>query len=749
MNPATLQTVKNQNLSSFPIKDLVIIAQTEADNWKEFSKQFKHTHRISARKFLNDIKTKIEKEQDPILNHLFSRAVHNLNANKALIDTFDVNAKKKKQAHPALIYRHPYAPPPFLIPEAKIHLDVKTDNVIVKTNLDVQRNSNHESLILDCKDQKVLSISINGTLLERKHYRATLREIIILNVPKDNFFLVQTVCEIDPFNNASGSGMFKCGTHLTTHCKFEDASRIFPTVNRPDVLTKITTQITADLKEYPIMVSNGDLISEHINFNYRKTFLYEDPVPKPCYLFGAVLGKFEVIKDNFINKNGLVIKIKILVESGHSKRGEFALNALKKSLKLDEEIFGRVYEHSALTCVALDNFNSGAMENTTLMIFNSLKILVDEETGTDQQFRDVFHEISHRLSLYWRGGRVAIRDFFEIGLNKAFADWCAVVMVEKAYGEEYSRIKQVVDLQVKAFPLMSSEIGHPLKVNAYIDTHSIYDSNMYIYGREVFRAFARYLDTYVDGGSRLALDDYFRTNKGKSVCIEALLESGKKVLEPHGKDLKQFENWFTQLGVPTVSVNYDHNKEAGKFTLTFIQSNIHPETKEPQEPLAIPFSYELIGKDGTVCYPRTNIILENEKQSYEIDVGLEEVIPVLMHGYSAPIALDCPYTFQQLESIALFSNDVYCKWKAGQDYSVKAIKEIMDCKEKGSKDINDLVLFYKRALESDRLSNIAKSQSLHLPSLGDLAQKLNCYDFESINIAREVLLKAIVFKCKN
>jgi len=743
---ASLQSVKGQHISPFQERGLNIIAEAEADSWSEIARKFKCTHKVSARKFLNDIKTKIETANDPTLNRLFSRAVLNLNAFKTSIDKSDLDetGKKRKYALPASVYRHQYSPPPFLIPEAKVHLDVKTNNVFVETNLQIHRNSNQASLILDCKDQKVLSVSINGVPLEKKHYRATLREIILLNVPANQCFTVQTVCEIDPLTNGSGTGMYKSGKHLTTHCKPEEASRIFPTLDRPDVLTKIKTQITADSNLYPLMISNGDLISEKAIDQNRKTSLYEDPVPKPCYLFAVVLGNLEGIEDNFVTKNGLNVKLKVLVQPGQSKRGEFALKALKEAMKLDEDKFGRVYGHNSLTCVAMDQCNSGATENTTLMIFNSLKLLVDKDTGTDQQYRDVFHEICHGISHYWRGGRIPIRDFFGIVLNKAFADWCCGLMVEETFGEEYSRIKEVMDLQAKAFPLMNSKTGHPLKINSYLDTHCIYDSMTYIYGREVFRALDRYIDLCLKGGSKQALDDYFRINKGKPVCFEDLLKSGNRVLKPIGKDLKQFERWFTQQGVPTVRVSYDHDKENKKFTLTLIQSNIHPVTHKPQEALAIPFSYELIGKDGSVLHQRTNIILENEKHTFEIEVDSEDAIPVLMHGYSAPLTLDCPYTFQQLESIALFSTDVYCRWKAGQDYSIKAIKEIME-----GKNPSDLVHFYKKALESDSLSHIAKSQLLNLPSLVILAQKLNDYDFEVLNTARERLLKEIVSKCES
>lgn len=714
---------------------LTMIAQVESDKWSEFVVKFKSEYNTKPLTFLNQHKAQIKSSDNVQLNQLFRRAVINLNENQ------------KKQAEPALIFRHQYTPPPYLIPKAHVRFDVEAQKVLVTTTLQVKRNSNQESLILDCKDQKVLAIFINGNLLPKEAYRATKREIIIFGVPAEGYFTVETKCEIDPFTNDSGTGMYKSGKHLTTQCEAQDASRIFPTLDRPDVMTAFTTEITVDPKQYPVVISNGDLL-EQMFHSGRSTYTYEDLVPKPCYLFASVLGTFESIEDTFMTLHDSIVKLKILVEPGQKERGKFALEALKASMKLEETKFGRVYNHGTLTCVAMDQFNAGAMENTTLIIYNSTRLLVDKDSGNDQQYRDVFHVIAHEYCHNWRGNLVVIRDFFEVALKEAFTDWCSMLIQEDFFGEEYSRIDQILALQNKAFPQMKSETGqgHPLKVHSYDSSDSIYDQITYTYGREVFRAFARFLDTYVPGGSRLALDDYFTTNKGKAVTFEALLASGNKILASQDKDLKQFEQWFEQQGVPTVRAHFEHNQETGKCTFTFTQSNIHPETKKNQPPLPIPFSFELIGADGKVHLPRKNIILEKSKEAFELDVGYEDLTPVFMHGYSAPVILNYPYTLEQLAVIALHSNDVYCKWKAGQDYSTEAIKTIM---VSGTKISGELVPFYRKALKSDNLSNIAKSQLLHLPSLKDLAQSLGCFDFELLNTARSALLKELTKHCKD
>lgn len=725
-------------------KPLTKIAHAESNDWSGFIKKFTEKYKTDPRLFLNEYKAQINASDDAQLNRLFRRAVDNLNANQT------------DQADAAPIFREHYTSSPFLIPDANVNLDVHPDKVIVTTTLKVERNRADVPLILNCKEQDVKSVKVNGRLLTKEEYCATKCEIIIPRIHADGPFFVETVCEINPYSESQikgAAGMYQSGKHLTTQCEAEDASRIFPILDRPDIATRYTTQITADPKTYPVMISNGDLQWERTLDDGRKSVCYLDDFPKPSYLFAAVLGTFDSVEGTFTTAKGREVKLKILVEKGQAERGKFALEALKEALKLDEVQFGRIYNHNTLTCAAMDVFTAGAMENTTLIIYNSRYLLVDKNTGTDQQFRDVAHVVYHEHDHNARGGLVRIKHFFQIALKEAFTDWCAKLKERFRFGEEYARIGEIIDLQNKAFPKITAKTGgHPLIVDSYVNPFNIYDQITYTGGREVFQAFARFIDTYVNGGSRKALDDYFKTNKGKAVTFEALLASGNKILAPVGKNLDQFKLWFEQQGVPKVHAHFRKDKVRNTAFIKLMQSNIHPETEKDQLALPIPFSYELLRKDGSVYFPRMDIILEEKEQAIEITqlgLGEEELIPVFMHGYSAPVMFNYPYTFEQLATIAVHSNDVYCKWRAGQDYTILALKEIMRRRAEGNNDCSDLVQFYKKALESHNLSNVAKSQLLQLPSLQDLAQKLDCYDFQLLGEIRGAFLKEITGHCKS
>lgn len=716
---------------------LTEISEAPSDRWLDICNTFKEKYEKLPLDYLNQINPRVKESNKAGLNRLFSRAVLNFNANNPI------------KAQPALIFRDHYKKPLFLAPEIAIHLDIHPDKVIVTTALKLTRKSNDNSLILDCKDQKVLSVSINGTVLPKSAYSATKREIIIFQVPAESSFDVTTVCEINPYRNKSGAGMHQSGKHLTTQCESESASLIFPTLDRPDVMSVMTTTITADPNLYPLMISNGDLVKSTDLPDGRKTVVYHDNVPKSSYLFAAVLGNFDSVEGTFTTKKGRIVQLRILVEPGHRERAFFALKALKESMKREEEKFGRVYNHNTLTCVAMDEFNAGAMENTTLIIFNALRLLIDKNSGTDSQYRNIFHVILHEYCHNWRGNLVAIRDFSEVALKEAFTDWSSVVIEEDYFGEEYARIDQILQLQDRAIPMMKSEAGHPPIVNSYNDSFSIYDAITYIWTREIFRAMARYIETFVSGGARATLDHYFKTYKGKSVTFNELLTSANKILEPYGKNMDQFKEWFHQQGVPTVEAKFEQNKELGKAVIRLKQSNIHPKTKEAGAPLAIPFSYELIDKNGNVHTPRENLIFDKEELVIELDTSQEDLIPIFMHGYSAPVTLQFPYTLEQSALIALHSNDVYCRWKARQEYSVEAFKEAMDRSSKQNYDFSDLVSFYKKALHSDTLSLVAKSQLLTFPSLSQLAERLNCYDFQTLDGCRKAFVQQMTKHCES
>lgn len=730
---------------------LNLVAVAEAEEWKEVVNELNlHYPQImvdsSVRKTLNHLKASILDSHDVRLIRLFNRAVRNH------------DALSSEKAEPVALYYKHYEPPPFYIPDIQLTIDVRESQVQVKTHLLVKRNSRESALILDGKERKVLSVSLNGKKVPKEQYKVTPHELILFHIPKDNSFTVTIQSVINPFANDSLEGMYRCGQWLTTQCESEGARRIFFTLDRPDVLSRITTTIIADQEKYPYRLSNGNFISEEVLDDGRTSITWQDPFPKPSYLFACVLGQFSQLTSHFTTRSGKEVELQIYVEPGKESRAQYALFALKKAMEFDEVLFDREYDLSSLKMVGIPDFNSGAMENKGLMIFNDIRLLVDPYSGTDKSFRDVAHVIGHEYFHNWSGNRVTVRNWFEIALKEAFTDLRAMLFSEWLFGSEFIRPKAVLTLRENQFPEETSEKGHPIIVESYVDPHSIYDNTTYTKGREVFRTLKNYIDMMISGGFREVQNLYFHRYDGQAVTFHELLRAGNDVLKRCGKDLSLFERWFHQPGTPIVKASMKYHKEKNEVELIIEQSCPHPRTEKEQLPFQIPFSIELLGRSGKIIQPKFSCILEDKVTTFKIAAS-EEPTPVFMHGYSAPVILKYDYLLEDLACIVKYTDDAFCRWEAAQNYSINAFKEMKERikanpslearAQKGELVFTDLHQMYIQALQSKQLSPLAKAQILEMPSIRTLSQALHDYDFERLNQLRVLFSKQMTQLCKN
>ncbi|MFI0434847.1 MAG: aminopeptidase N [Parachlamydiaceae bacterium] len=695
---------------------------------------------------LNRLKLQILESQDLALIKLFNRAIRN----------HDSLSLEKAEPVPSY-YKH-YQPPPFYVPFIDLILDVQESAVLVTTHLKLERNSDDHSLILDGRDHDVHSVFLNGQKVLKEDYRITPHELILLNLPQDDSFTVTIHHTIHPFINDTLEGMYRCGQWLTTQCESEGARRIFFTLDRPDVLSRMTTTIIADPDRYPYRLSNGNLVEETMLGDGRASIIWDDPFAKPSYLFACVLGDFSRLSSDFITKSKNKVELEIYVEPGKESRAEYALFALQKAMEFDEELFDREYDLSSLKMVGIPDFNSGAMENKGLMIFNDIRLLVDSQSGTDKSFREVAHVVGHEYFHNWSGNRVTIRNWFEIALKEAFTDLRAMLFSEWLFGSEFIRPKAVLTLREHQFPEETSEKGHPIIVESYVDAHSIYDNTTYTKGREVFRALKNYIDVSIADGFREVQNLYFHHYDGQAVTFKELLAAGDAVLKKCGKELSLFERWFHQPGTPIVKVLMDYDPVKGEAAFSVEQSSPHPRTGEEQLPLQIPFSFELVGRDGKSLHPKHSMILEEKKTQFKVKVD-QEPIPVFMHGYSAPVILKYDYAREELACIMKYVEDPFCRWEAGQNYSIEAFKEMKRridkdpfLKERGQSGesvFSDLFHPYLEALSSDALCPLAKGQLLEIPSLRAFSQAIHDFDFEGLSQLRQLFSNQMALFCKD
>lgn len=691
---------------------------------------------------LNDLQSKILETEDLDLIHLFQRAVRNF------------NSLSNEKAKPVTIYYKHYQAPAFLIPSIHLIIDVAKSHVTVTSKLIVKRNSSASRLILDGKDQLVQSVQVNGKTLRRDSYSVTKHELILSHLPDSELFEVEIQSQIDPFHNESLEGMYLCQDWLTTQCESEGARRIFFTSDRPDVLSRITTTIIADKAEYPYRLSNGNLLSESTEEDGRSLITWEDPFPKPSYLFACVMGKFSMLNSHYKTRSGLDVDLQVYVEPGKESRAEYSLSALKKAMEFDEIFFDREYDLSCLKMVAIPDFNSGAMENKGLMIFNDTLLLVDSKSGTDGAFRSVAKVIGHEYFHNWSGNRVTIRNWFEIALKEAFTDWRANLFGEWLFGEEFLRPKDVSALKEFQFPEEYSEQGHPIMVESYVDAHSIYDNTTYVKGREVFRSFEIYVNSLIPNGFRKVLNLYFYENDGKAVTFKELLKAADVVLAEVGKDSSQFERWFHQPGTPLVEVKMTYQADRQDVEFQVKQSCKHPKTGEQQKPYIIPFSIELIGNGG-ILLPKQDYILEEEEMTFRFPVK-EKPTPIFMHGLSAPVNLEYDYTLEDLKRIMRYTQDAYSRWEAGQKYACRMIEKnfqfIKEVKQGSNIDLRPIKKMcqedfqvYDEILKDHALSPISKVQLIQIPSVCALSQALNEFDYILLKKAQSLFKNQVAF----
>lgn len=735
--------VRRSEISQF-LQDLASAESDQEEFGCRLAETLQEMAEPSASQLLNNLQAPILESNDLDLITLYQRAMRNFNS---------LSAEKTDPI--ATYYKH-YQPPAFSIPAIDLTIDVADDHVEVTSKLTVIRCKKTTSLVLDGRDHRVQQVLINGQLVSREQYKVTRHELILTNLPDDDHFTVEIKSRINPFENETLEGMYLCKNWLTTQCESEGARRIFFTLDRPDVLSCITTTIIADKNKYPFRLSNGNLIKEAEQLDGRSVITWQDPFPKPSYLFACVLGNFSLLKSYFTTRSGKDVELQVYVEPGKESRAEYSLYALRKAMEFDELFFDREYDLSCLKMVGIPDFNSGAMENKGLMIFNDIALLVDADSGTDGAFRDVACVIGHEYFHNWSGNRVTIRNWFEIALKEAFTDWRAIRFGEWLFGEEFIRPKDVSALREHQFPQEYSEKGHPIMVESYVDAHSIYDSTTYVKGREVFRAFEIYVDSLVPGGFREVLNIYFSKNDGKAVTFRELLAAADEVLARVGKSSSQFERWFHQPGTPLVQVEMNHDPDQKIVELIVKQSCPHPKTGKNQKPFTIPFSIELLGQNGPIL-TRQNFILEEESARFLFSVN-EKPSPLFMHGYSAPIILQYDYSLEDLARILKFTDDAFNRWEAGQIYARRIFKEILESinqnseleskAAKGELVFKNLFEIYAVALQNPSLTPLGRVQLLQIPSVRALSQALNNYNFAELARIQALFKKQLALACK-
>ncbi len=633
-----------------------------------------------------------------------------------------------------------YRPPAYLIDEVHLDFDLKPNATRVKARLTVRRDGDHaEPLVLDGVRLKAVSVAIDGRVLEASEYEVGAEHLTIASVP--GAFTLETEVEIDPDNNKALEGLYVSGGRFCTQCEAEGFRKITWFADRPDVLSRFTVRMEADKVAYPRLLSNGNLM-ESGDLGLRHFAVWNDPFPKPCYLFALVAGELDELADSIVTMSGRTVELRIYVDPGMASRALYAMDSLKRSMKWDEEVYGREYDLDLFMIVAVRDFNAGAMENKGLNIFNSALVLADSETATDLDYERIEGVVAHEYFHNWTGDRITCRDWFQLCLKEGLTVFRDHSFSADMRGEAVQRIKEVKVLRARQFSEDAGPMAHPVRPNSYLKIDNFYTATIYEKGSEVIRMLKTLIGPEM---FRAGMDLYFERWDGHATTVEAFIQCFADVTK---RDLTEFFAWYEQAGTPSVSIETNYDEAAKSLELTLTQSTAPTPGQPTKHALPTPLAIGLLDGDGRVQsfqapgsdkpVEETVIVLDEASRTVRLE-GVERA-PVLsaLRGFSAPVKLTTDAPARDRYVLLSSDPDLFNRWEAGQDLAVQLIL----ARAAGTPDEvaeERFATAVGRALDDQSSEPAFKALLLSLPSEADLAQAISVVDPAAIHEAREAL----------
>ena len=522
--------------------------------------------------------------------------------------------------NPQTIYLKDYQAPAYLVDHVALEFDLHPTATRVRSTLKFRPNpdSSNSEFFLHGENLTFLSAYINGAAVTPIMSEAGLT----CNVP-DGPFIWQSEVEINPSANTELSGLYMSNGMFCTQCEAEGFRRITYYPDRPDVMAPFDVTVRSEL---PYALSNGEPMSSD-----GTTRRWQDPWPKPAYLFALVAGEFQVVSDHFTTASGKPVDLNIYVRDGDQDKCDFALEALKASMAWDERVYGREYDLSVFNIVAVDDFNMGAMENKGLNIFNSSAVLASPETTVDGNFERIEAIIAHEYFHNWTGNRITCRDWFQLSLKEGLTVFRDQQFSADMRGAEVRRIEDVTALRARQFREDSGPLAHPVRPESFVEINNFYTATVYEKGAELIRMLKLLVG---DAAYKEALELYFARHDGQACTIEDWLAVFTDVT---GQDLRQFKLWYSQAGTPIVTVR-DHFAD-GIYKLTLTQVTPPTPGQPDKHPLVIPIALGLLYPDGTEALATELLVLSDAEQSFCFSGLRAAPIPSLLRGFSAPVIL--------------------------------------------------------------------------------------------------------------
>jgi len=633
---------------------------------------------------------------------------------------------------PKTIYLKDYTPPAYLVDSIDLTFKIFDDKTIVSATTEFRRNhEGQEPLVLNGEHLKVLSVKIDGN---DTPYDFDDKFLTIKSVPESFSLTVET--EINPAANTRLEGLYMSGGNWCTQCEAEGFRTITCFPDRPDVMTVFTVRVEADKKKCPVLLSNGNLVDEDDLDNGRHFTVWHDPFPKPCYLFALVAGDLVHIKDTFKTQSGRNVDLRIYVRKGDETQCDWAMESLIKSMKWDEEVYGCEYQLDRFNIVAVSDFNMGAMENTSLNIFNTALVLAHPDTATDLDFERVESVIAHEYFHNWSGNRVTCRDWFQLSLKEGLTVFRDQEFSADLNSRDVQRIDDVALLRRMQFPEDAGPLAHPVRPDNYIEINNFYTVTVYEKGAEVIRMYRTLLG---NAAYRKATDLYFDRYDGMAVTCDDFL---KCMEDASGKDLSQFKLWYSQAGTPEITANGTYDKENRTYTLALSQRVPATPGQTDKKPMHIPVRVGLIGPNGEDIVEKL-LELRLETETFTFENIPAQPVPSILRGFTAPVKLQTNLSNNDLQFLIVHDKDGFNRWEAGQILALRMFSSMLDHNDPVWKTFLDS---YSVLIEQASKSGIDKAllaRNLSLPDIGIIGQQQKIVDPEAIHRVRQTALTSI------
>ncbi|MBK2095669.1 aminopeptidase N [Francisella philomiragia] len=637
---------------------------------------------------------------------------------------------------PEIKYLKDYKPSNYLINETHLKFELNESKTRVTANLNIVANpANRENntLVLDGNNLKLLSIKIDNKELSNTDFIVNENQLIIYDAPEK--FVLETVVEINPEANTSLEGLYKSGEVFCTQCEATGFRKITYYIDRPDVMSSYTVKIIADKKKYPVILSNGDKVESGDISDTQHFAVWKDPFKKPCYLFALVAGDLASIKDIYITKSLRKVSLEIYAFKQDIDKCHYAMQAVKDSMKWDEDRFGLEYDLDTFMTVAVPDFNAGAMENKGLNIFNTKYIMASDKTATDKDFELVQSVVGHEYFHNWTGDRVTCRDWFQLSLKEGLTVFRDQEFTSDLNSRDVKRIDDVRIIRSAQFAEDASPMSHPIRPESYIEMNNFYTVTVYHKGAEIIRMIHTLLG---EEGFQKGMKLYFERHDGQAVTCDDFVNA---MADANNRDFSLFKRWYAQSGTPSIKVTENYDAENQIYSLTLEQTTPPTADQKEKQALHIPVSMGLITPEGENIAEQV-IELTEQKQTYTFENIAVKPVASLFRDFSSPVKVEHDRAESELLHIVKYDNNAFNRWDSLQQLATNMIL--------ANSDVSDEFLnAFKSILHDKDLDKALISDALMIPTESTIAEAMPTIMVDDIVNSRKKVINQLADKLKD